>query len=502
MNKNIFRSRTVIGAVCILLAVLVCFGITPLFNEGLKAQTEAVRVKAEVIPRGTYITADMVEVYTRGASGMEDSVATSLDEVVGRYTDVELRKNTDVNTAWLSSEPLTQYEYLTQLNGSKVAISVTIPTFAKGGSGKVEAGDIIMLFATDKDTGETTQPPELKYVEVLAATQSSGADKEYQAPVENEEEENPEETLPATITLLVNSEQAQLLAHLEESNSLHLAFVYRGARANAEKFLAAQDAFFAEPEVEAGGESSQPEALLTLLTAGSPQRARRNRRWNQRMANKQKQMLAVWGSPGAGKTVTAVKLAAELAKRKKNVVLVFTDLTAPPLPAVAAEGKLPEVSVGELLPAPGMTQEQVLKTCVPCEKHPYISFLGYKAGENVFTYAEYSKEKAVDMLVLLRHITDYVIVDCTSVLTGNVLATAALEVADDVLRVCGCDLKAISYFASYLPLIEDRKFKPEQHIRVLSNTRPYQGGMEYENSFGGVKYRLPYLPSWRNRRPR
>ena len=40
------------------------------------------------------------------------------------------------------------------------------------------------------------------------------------------------------------------------------------------------------------------------------------------------------------------------------------------------------------------------------------------------------------------------IVDCTSVLTGNVLATAALEVADDVLRVCGCDLKAISYWSA------------------------------------------------------
>ena len=105
-------------------------------------------------------------------------------------------------------------------------------------------------------------------MEVLAATQSSGADKEYQAPVENEEEENPEETLPATITLLVNSEQAQLLAHLEESNSLHLAFVYRGARANAEKFLAAQDAFFAEPEVEAGGESSQPEAPVDAADGG------------------------------------------------------------------------------------------------------------------------------------------------------------------------------------------------------------------------------------------
>ena len=162
------------------------------------------------------------------------------------------------------------------------------------------------------------------------------------------------------------------------------------------------------------------------------------------MANKQKQMLAVWGSPGGGKTVTAVKLALELSKRKKNVVLVFTDVTAPTLPAVVSEKKLPDVSVGELLAAPGMTQEQVLKTCVPCEKNPYISFLGYKAGENVFTHAEYSKEKAVDMLVLLRHIADYVIVDCTSLLTGNVLATTALEVADDVLRVCSCDLKAIS----------------------------------------------------------
>lgn len=136
------------------------------------------------------------------------------------------------------------------------------------------------------------------------------------------------------------------------------------------------------------------------------------------MANKQKQMLAVWGSPGGGKTVTAVKLALELSKRKKNVVLVFTDVTAPALPAVVSEKKLPDVSVGELLAAPGMTQEQVLKTCVPCEKNPYISFLGYKAGENVFTHAEYSKEKAVDMLVLLRHIADYPDIPAVYVDTG------------------------------------------------------------------------------------
>ena len=488
MNKNIFRNRTIIGAVCILLAVLVCFGITPLFNAGLKAQTEAVRVKAEVIPRGTYITADMVEVYTRGASGMSDAIATSLDEVVGRYTDVELRKNTDVNTGWLSSEPLTQYEYLTKLDGSKVAISVTIPTFAKGGSGKVEAGDIIMLFATDKDTGETTQPPELKYVEVLAATQSSGADKEYQAP-QDDEEENPEESPNRHNSLRIWRNPTVCtwrLCTVEPVRTPKSSWQLRISSLWSRRKI---------PQLRMANRVRYPMITMWPTTPVIMRPAMNNRRLRIPMANKQKQMLAVWGSPGGGKTVTAVKLALELSKRKKNVVLVFTDVTAPTLPAVVSEKKLPDVSVGELLAAPGMTQEQVLKTCVPCEKNPYISFLGYKAGENVFTHAEYSKEKAVDMLVLLRHIADYVIVDCTSLLTGNVLATTALEVADDVLRVCSCDLKAISYFSSYLSLVADRKFKPEQHIKVLSNTRPYQGGSEYENSFGSVKYRLPYLPS-------
>lgn len=255
MNKTIFKNRTIIGVVCIILSLIICFAITPLFNAGLKAQTEAVRVKAEAIPRGTLITSDMVEVYTRGATGMASTTAKTLDEVIGRYANLELRKNADVDTGWLSDSPLTQYEYLTGLDGSQVAISVTIPTFAKGGSGKVEAGDIIMLFATDPDTGITTQPPELKYVEVLAATQSSGTDKEYNGS-QDKSDENPEESLPATVTLLVNTEQAQALANLEESNSLHLAFVYRGTRENADKFLEAQAQFFAEQEDEAAPEGT------------------------------------------------------------------------------------------------------------------------------------------------------------------------------------------------------------------------------------------------------
>lgn len=211
------------------------------------------------------------------------------------------------------------------------------------------------------------------------------------------------------------------------------------------------------------------------------------------MPNKGKQILAVWGSPSSGKTVTAVKIARELSLNRKNVVVVFCDGVCPALPTVLKTKKPVEGSLGEVLAAPNVTQELILKNCICPAKNPYISFLGYKAGENVFTYAEYAKERAVDLLVLLRHIADCVVVDCASSLTDSILSTAALEVADAVLRLGSCDLKGVSYFMSCLPLIADRRFKPEKHIRVLSNVKPRQDSGGYENAYGGVSYKLPHV---------
>ena len=49
-------------------------------------------------------------------------------------------------------------------------------------------------------------------------------------------------------------------------------------------------------------------------------------------------VLAVWGSPSSGKTTVSVKLADYLARKKKNVLLIFADMTTPPLPCICAAG--------------------------------------------------------------------------------------------------------------------------------------------------------------------
>lgn len=206
------------------------------------------------------------------------------------------------------------------------------------------------------------------------------------------------------------------------------------------------------------------------------------------------QMVAVWGGPGAGKTVTAFKLAMELAAHKKNVVILMCSFTAPApqtlLPNTGTDGK----SLGELLALPTISQDAILSRCIPIEKSPYVSLLGYKSGDNAFSHAKYAKERAIDLITLLHHVADYIIIDCESAFFFDVLSAVALENADAVLRLCACDLKSLSYFTSALPLIADGRYASARHIKALSIVKPGQDSGEYSNVYGGVSYSLPYLP--------
>lgn len=238
--KSWFKNRTVVGIVCIVCSLIITLGIAPLLIRTSSEQTAIIRLTQDV-PKGAVITAEQIESVQVGAYHLPEEVLTTPEAVIGQYAAVDLKKNDYLLPSKISSTPLDAY--LSRLDGNKQAISVTIKSLAAGLSGKLQPGDIVTLIASDYgELRTTTLLPELQYVEILAATTSSGQAAQQTTQVDQEENE---QELPSTLTLLVTPEQAKLLADLENKSKLHASLVYRGDADTAKAFTDQQDAYFA-----------------------------------------------------------------------------------------------------------------------------------------------------------------------------------------------------------------------------------------------------------------
>jgi pilus assembly protein CpaB len=233
---NLFKNRMVVGVICIVLSLLICFGLTPLFNKGISQKTEIVRVTKE-IKVGEVITLDKVKTVEVGGYNLPENVIRTKANAVGTYALADLSIGDYILSTKVSKTPSAENAYLYHLDGSMQAISITIKSFANGLSGKLQSGDIVSVIAPDyKKQGATVIPPELKYVEVISVTASNG----YDANTGEQETSKDEKELPSTVTLLVTPEQGNLLASLESDGKTHLSLVYRGEESNVKKFLEMQ----------------------------------------------------------------------------------------------------------------------------------------------------------------------------------------------------------------------------------------------------------------------
>lgn len=263
---KLLKNRTVLGVVCIALSLIICFAITPLFNAAKENTTEIVRMKKDV-KIGQEITEKDVEIVEVGAYNLPADVLKKSEDVVGKYVSSELLAGEYVLPGKISDTPASENAYLYNLTGEKRAISVTIPSFAGGLSGKLILGDIVSVIAVDyRESGETVVPDELQYVEVIAVTDKEGYDED-EVVVTADGEEEPD--LPETVTLLVTPAQANILAELEADGEIHLSLVYRGTSENAQKFIAAQEKLLNEL-AEAENAEEEKSEIPTVPTVSEP----------------------------------------------------------------------------------------------------------------------------------------------------------------------------------------------------------------------------------------
>ena len=232
------KNRTVIGVICMILAIVVTFAVAPIVNRLTSDTTDVVRLGVDM-KQGVKIEPEHLEVVTVKTDSIPAGVVLDPDEILGKYSATALYAGDYLTEAKLAGEPNTASDALASLNGTKVAVSVTIDTFAAGLSGKLENGDIVSIIVTDEDGGSSKIPGALKYMKVITTTTAGGIDQD--SIVKNEDGSY---EIPSTVTLLCNIEQAKLLAKYENNADLTVALVYRGTPENAKKFLDMQDEFF------------------------------------------------------------------------------------------------------------------------------------------------------------------------------------------------------------------------------------------------------------------
>ena len=86
---SFLKNRTVVGVICILLSLLICFGLTPLFNQSVSQKAEIVRV-VQPIRAGDEITESMVQIVEVGGYNLPEDVLRQKESAVGKYATADL----------------------------------------------------------------------------------------------------------------------------------------------------------------------------------------------------------------------------------------------------------------------------------------------------------------------------------------------------------------------------------------------------------------------------
>ena len=175
---KIFRNRTVIGVLCILLALIICFGITPIFSRRASEKTEIVRVTKD-IREGDEITAEMVQTVEVGAYNLPQNLMTDKKEVMPSFkgsTDKAPDENYRYTFTGWSPEVVVAEEdatYTAQYSAT-ARVFYTITFNANGGEGSMEPQRFEVGVDTALNTNAFTRE-NYKFIGWNTAADGSGA---------------------------------------------------------------------------------------------------------------------------------------------------------------------------------------------------------------------------------------------------------------------------------------------------------------------------------------
>lgn len=231
--KSRINNRFIFGIVSIALAAVIAFVAMPAVARQANGTTEVVRVTRH-IRQGEVITSQDVEVIVVGELNLPDNIVRTEGNAVGMFAVTDMFAGDFVIFPRISATPISSDIQLGGLPTGRVAISLTISSFASGLSDKLQTGDIVRIYHFLNGAWDV---PELQFVRVLMATDARGMNVYNNLGPPGDEEQR----LAATVTLLATPEQARVITSLENDGVAHIALISRGNEALALELLEIQD---------------------------------------------------------------------------------------------------------------------------------------------------------------------------------------------------------------------------------------------------------------------
>ena len=230
------KSRALVGTLCLIIASILCFVITPAFTTALNTKIKVLETTRN-IKIGEKLNDSMFREIEIGSYGLNPNIITNKNEIKNKYATIDLYKGQYVYKSNISEKIPYKDEYLySNLTGTNRAISFTIKNLSNGLSNKLIQGDIISIIVINQsaktEKEQTYIPEELKYVEVLTTTNNDGNDIKY-----TDNNKNNEDNIYQTITVLVCDEQAKIIANAELTKQLFVELVYRQGKQKIAKYL-------------------------------------------------------------------------------------------------------------------------------------------------------------------------------------------------------------------------------------------------------------------------
>ncbi len=207
-------------------------------------------------------------------------------------------------------------------------------------------------------------------------------------------------------------------------------------------------------------------------------------------------LTAVWGNPGAGKSLVSLALAHRLTTMKQSVILISASKLTPMarvfLPFLEEK---PEHSLAKLLTG-GITPATLRQKIRLHPKNENLGIMTLVSADNALQYQGSWDRAVISELyytIRERELADHILIDCASDLFGDNMTYWALETADRLLCVLSPDNRGVAFHLSQEPVLRSGSFQTEDRIRVLNNAYDYSPAKQVAKDLE-IRYVLPHCP--------